>query len=413
MKLWKTALAAAWIAALPFASAAADSAASAPEPVEILPIAFSAEGLSGPGGDRLRAELAGVQFIALGEDHGFAGSPELGMALAHDAAALPGATPLYHAVEVGPVTTRWAGQTLRDGGLDALGKWLTGRPFAMPFLSNVEDARLAAPFAAEDRLWGIDQEFVGSPTILLDLLAERAKDKATTDLLAGWRDKDKAALGAGQFDAIMLQTTTPAGFADLRSRFAGDVEALAIVDALANSAAIYQLNDSGRYLENNEVRAALMRGYFLRAWRGEAPNTPTVLFKMGAYHMGRGTTPTSIYDIGSLLPGLAAANGKTSLHIAYVPLAGMVRTVKPSPTAFTAVMPYEDEAIGPILDAAGIARDSLPATGHVLIPLAPLRHKLQGKALRELPSFPRFMLLGYDYLVTTRDAKPATHFEAR
>ncbi|KQZ65332.1 hypothetical protein ASD67_02695 [Sphingopyxis sp. Root1497] len=413
MNLWKTALAAAWIAALPFASAAADPAASAPEPVEILPIAFSAEGLSGPGGDRLRAELADVQFIALGEDHGFAGSPELGMALAHDVAALPGAAPLYHAVEVGPVTTRWAGQTLRDGGPDALGKSLAGRPFAMPFLSNVEDAKLAAPFAANDRLWGIDQEFVGSPTILLDLLAERAKDKATTELLAGWRDKDKTALGAGRFDAIMLQTTTPAGFADLRSRFAGDVEALAIVDALAKSAAIYQLNDSGRYLENNEVRAALMRGYFLRAWRGAAPNAPTVLFKMGAYHMGRGTTPTSIYDIGSLLPGLAAANGKTSIHIAYVPLAGMVRTVKPSPTAFTAVVPYEDEAIGPILDAAGIARDSLPATGHVLIPLAPLRHKLQGKALRELPSFPRFMLLGYDYLVTTRDAKPATHFEAR
>ena len=50
MKLWKTALAAAWIAALPLAAVAADPAAPAPEPVEILPIAFSAEGLSGPGG---------------------------------------------------------------------------------------------------------------------------------------------------------------------------------------------------------------------------------------------------------------------------------------------------------------------------------------------------------------------------
>lgn len=46
MNLWKTALAAAWIAALPFTAAAADPAASAPEPIEILPIAFSAEGLS-------------------------------------------------------------------------------------------------------------------------------------------------------------------------------------------------------------------------------------------------------------------------------------------------------------------------------------------------------------------------------
>ncbi len=412
MTIWKSALVAAMVAALPFASLAAADPAPA-EPVEILPIVFSADGLSGPGGERLRAELANAQFIALGEDHGFAGSPELGMALAHDAAALPGASPLYHVVEVGPVTTRWAAHRLRDGGLDALGRSLAGRPYAIPFLSNADDAALALPFARAGRLWGIDQEFVGGPAILLDLLAERTRDRATLDLLAAWRDKDKAALGAGQFDTILLQTATPADFADLRRRFTGDIEALAIVEALEKSAHIYQLNDSGRYLENNEVRAALMRDTFLRAYRDAAPNRPTVLFKMGAYHMGRGTTPTSIYDIGSLLPGLAAANGKTSLHIAYVPLAGRVRTVKPSPTAFTAVAPYEDEAIGPILDAAGIARDSLPATGHVLIPLAPLRHKLQGKALRELASFPRFLLLGFDYLVTTRDAKPATHFEAR
>ena len=412
MKVWKSALAAALVAALPVASLAAADPAPA-EPVEILPIAFSADGLSGPGGDRLRAELTNAQFIALGEDHGFAGSPELGMALAHDAAALSGATPLYHVVEVGPITTHWAAHKLRDGGLDALGQWIAGIPYAMPFLSNVDDATLALPFAEEGRLWGIDQEFVGAPSVLLDLLAERTRSRATLDLLAAWRDKDKAALGAGQFDTILLQTATHADFADLRRRFTGDVEALAIVEALEKSAYIYQLNDSGRYLENNEVRAALMRDDFLRAYRGEAPNKPTVLFKMGAFHMGRGTTPTAIYDIGSLLPGLAAANGKTSLHIAYVPMAGTVRTVKPTATSFTALAPYEDEAIGPILDAAGIAQGSLPATGHVLIPLAPLRPKLQGKALREVASFPRFLLLGFDYLVTTRDAKPATHFEAR
>ena len=137
-----------------------------------------------------------------------------------------------------------------------------------------------------------------------------------------------------------------------------------------------------------------------------------VLFKMGAYHMGRGTTPTSIYDIGSLLPGMAAANGRTSLHIAYVPTAGMVRQVKPSPERFTDVTAYRDEAIAPILDAAGIAHDTIPADGHVLIPTAPLRHILQGKKLRDLPAFSRFLLLGFDYLVTTRGAEAATHFEA-
>lgn len=396
--------------------AAAQPAAPAAETVEILPIAFSPEGLSGTGGDRLREAMETAQFVALGEDHGFAGSPELGEALAHDAGAIAerqGAGALYHAAEVGPYTVRWVAAQMDTGGLSQLAATLAGRPWAMPFLSNVQDAALAAPFAAAGRLWGIDQEFVGAPSILLEALAARTKDAAVRKRLADWRERDRAALSAGKFDAIMMATATDADFADLRAHFAHDAEARDIVDALAKSARIYRLNDSGRYLQNNEERAALMRDYFLTAYRAAPGPAPRVLFKMGGYHLGRGTTPTSIYDIGSLLPGLAAANGRTSLHIAYVPLAGTVRQVKPSPAGFTAVEPYADEAIGPILDAAGLPRELIPADGHVLIPLVSLRHNLQGKKLRELPVFSRFLLLGYDYLVTTRGAAAATHFEAQ
>lgn len=415
---WKTGLAAMLIAfaASPAQAAEAAAALTAPvEQIELLPIAFGPEGLSGVGGERLRAELADAQFIALGEDHGFAGSPLLAEALAHDAAAVAarnGSGPLYHAIEVGPFSTAWARELLTERGVDDFGRALTGRPFAMPFLTNAEDARLALPFARADRLWGIDQEFLGAPSILLDTLTIPVGGGATISELARWRNQDTVALAAGKFGHVMLSAAKPADFADLRARFPGDAKAQALIDALAASARIYQLNNSEQYLQNNEERARLMRDTFLAAYRAAPAKAPAVLFKMGAYHMGRGTTPTAIYDIGSLLPGLAAANGKTSLHIAYVPLAGSVRIVKPSQGAFTAVQPYADESIGPILAAAGIAQDSLSETGHVLIPLAPLRHKLQGKALRELPTFSRFLLLGYDYLVTTRDAQPATHFEA-
>lgn len=399
------------------AAVAAEPAQPSPpdETVEILPIAFSPEGLSGSGGDQLRVAMEQAQFVALGEDHGFAGSPELGRALVHDAAAVAerqDAGPLYHAVEVGPHTVTWVAAQLETGGLAALGAGLKGRPWAMPFLSNIEDATLAAPFAAEGRLWGIDQEFVGSPSLLFDVLAARTKDKATKALLAEWLARDDAALAAGKFDAIFTSYATPANFADLRARFGGDAEARAMIDDLAESTRIYQLNNSGQYFQNNEERSALMQRYFLTAYRAAPVKAPRVFFKMGLNHIGRGTTPTSIVDLGSLLPGLAAANGRTALTIAYVPLGGTVRTISPSPAAFTKVAPYEDEMVGPILDAAGIARDRIPADGHVLIPLAPLRHNLAGKKLRELPAYARFMLLGVDYLVTTRGAEPATHFEA-
>tara|TARA_R110000850_G_scaffold38795_2_gene100861 strand:+ start:755 stop:1993 length:1239 start_codon:yes stop_codon:yes gene_type:complete len=386
----------------------ADSKAAPTEAIEILEIGFGKAGLSGAGGDRLKGALADAQFVALGEDHGFAGAPELGQALAAEARAFG---PLYHAVEVGPATMQWIRSRLGAGGPDALGDALAGRPLAFPFLSNREDAGLAHDFDHGERVWGIDQEFVGAPMILMDELAALAPDAASKDRLHAIRDADMASLANGAFDNIWMNRADPAQISMLKQAFAGSLPALAIVEALAASAHIYRLNSEGAYLQNNEQRSALMRGYFLERYRAAPEPAPRVLFKMGAYHMGRGTTPTSIYDLGSLLPGLAAANGLTSVHIAYLPMDGMVRVIKPADGKATAVQPYEDEGVGAILAAAEISPERIGPAGHYLIPIAPLRHRLAGKKMKALPAFARFVLLGFDYLVTTRDATAATAFE--
>lgn len=396
-------------AAEPTATPAAQTAA---EPTEILAIGFSDAGLDGPGGDRLRGELADAQFIAVGEDHGFAGAPWLAAALAAEAEAITDAGPLFHAVEVGPRTTRWVGTLLASGGVAALDGAMEGRPYAMPFLSNAEDAALAGRFAANGRLWGIDQEFIAAPTVLVDLLLARTDDAPVRAQLTAMRDADRAALAEGRFGDVLLSTMPPAGFDALAAHFPGDADAVAIVAALAESARVYQLNNAGRYLENNDARGRLMQRLFLDAWRSATPANPRVLFKMGAYHLGRGTTPTGIYDLGSLLPGLAAARGHRSLHIAYVPVGGQVRVIRPGADGFTAVTDYADSMVTPILQAAGIDPATLPPTGHVLIALRPLRYRLAGAAMRALSVDARFVLNGFDYLVTTRAATAATHFEA-
>ncbi|MDX2209449.1 MAG: hypothetical protein SFV20_03725 [Sphingopyxis sp.] len=381
--------------------------------IEILPIDFAGGTLGGAGGDRLRGALTDAQFIALGEDHGLAGPPQLAHALANAAQALPNADPLFHAVEVGPITTKWTQDLLAKGGLAALDRALDGRALTMPFLSNVEDAALAAPFARQGRLFGIDQEFVGAPILLLEMLAARTRDTALRKQLEAATKADIAAIAEGRFNDLWLFKTDAAAVAALRQRFARDTKAQAIFDALAVSAEVYRLNNVGRYLENNEQRTALIQRYFLDAWNNASPRRPRVLFKMGASHMGRGTTPPWIYDIGSLLPGLAASEGKRSLHVLYLPLAGKTRAIRPSASGLTAVTDVNDQIVGPMLSAAGVDPAGLPATGHVLIPLAPLRHAVAAnKKLRDLPHDVRFMLLGFDYLVTTRDAAAATSFEA-
>ena len=406
---WVTIVGAIYLSAIPAQAQSADPKAAPSEPVEIMEMGFSDAGLSGVGGERLKAALADAQFIAVGEDHGFAGSPRLAEALAKEAR---GHGPLYHAVEVGPVTMDWIRARLAAGGLGAIKSGIAGKPLAFPFLSNREDAVLADGFDHGNRVWGIDQEFVGAPMILMDELAALAPDRATKAKLFASRDADIAALGKGDFENIWLNTADASQFSALAQTFTGSQRATAIIDALAASAHVYRLNNKGSYLQNNEQRSSLMRGYFLDQYRAAPETAPRVLFKMGAYHMGRGTTPTSIYDLGSLLPGLAAANGLTSVHIAYLPMGGTVRVIKPADGKATAVQPYEDEGVAAILAAADIAPERIGPTGHVLIPIAPLRHALAGKKLNALPAFPKFVLLGYDYLVTTRDATAATAFEA-
>ena len=387
-----------------------------PEPAEILPISFDADGLSGSGGERLGSELDAAQFVALGEDHGFADAPLLARALAAEMRNMD--EPVFHAAEIGPFTAKWLQQQFANkptnDGLRSIAAATKGKGLAMPFTSNVEDSMLAADFfdnGGKSRLWGIDQEFMGAPMILLDGLAARAADPAIRKTLADIRGADRAALSKLAFGDAWLGKVQRDDLTAIASGFGNDQEALSLIEAFAESAEIYQLNNRGAYQASNEYRSALMQGYFLKQYR-KAGATPRVLLKMGAYHLGRGTTPVGIYDLGSLLPGLAAANGKRSLHIAYIPIGGLVRTIGPSETGVTIVSAYKDEGIAGLLAAANVAPDAIPATGHVLIPLTGIRHRMSGKQKRELTELARFVLAGFDYLVTTRDAKAATHFEA-
>ena len=387
-----------------------------PARIETLPIEFDAAGMSGGGGERLRAELGNAQFVALGEDHGFADAPLLARALAAEMKSF--GEPVFHAAEIGPFTAKWLQQQFGNKGkkigLRSVADAMQGKGAAMPFTSNLEDSMLAADFfdkGGKSRLWGIDQEFMGAPMILLDGLAARSRDPALHKMLVEISDADQKALAKLDFGTAWLGKVRRDDMEVIANGFRDDHEALLLIEALADSAEIYQLNNQGAYQASNEYRSALMQGYFLDRYR-KAGRSPHVLLKMGAYHLGRGTTPVGIYDLGSLLPGLAAANGKRSLHIAYVPISGSVRTFGPSETGVTAVKAYKDEGIAALLAAANVAPEAIPSIGHVLIPLAGMRHRMSGKQKRELTGLARFVLTGFDYLVTTRDAKAATHFEA-
>ena len=376
-------------------------------PPQSFPLEVKDGKLAGAGGDMTRAELAKAQFVLFGEDHGFADSPIILRAIAHEARPLGFK---YHVVEVGPLSTRMIRKKLAHDGLPGLHQLVHEVPLGIPFLSLKDDAELASDFPGNDSkgtpyLWGIDQEFIGSPVFHLQRLTEIGPDEAAraaaTKLLA--EEKDAAAKAAQ--DKFLLTRFHEADFATLANQFKGEEEAQNIIAELKESAAVYQLWMSGHNYENNTRRARLLTKNFLANYKSAADPQPKILFKMGIEHVALGTTTVNTVDLGTLATSIARVNGQTALRIAFLPMGGHNTAFAPKPGNPASVQVYDSKEAKEFFTTIGLDAAALPKDGWTLIPLEPIRQSLDTKGIDALKPFSRFVLLGYDYVITTPDAK--------
>lgn len=391
------------IAAL-FAAAAAAHAAPATYSLSVA----ADGGLAGSGAPLLKELLAHAQFVLYGEDHGFADSPIVLRAIAHDARPFGFR---YHVVEVGPLSTRMIRDTLARDGEDGLHGLVREVPLGIPFLSLKDDAALASDFLGSDAkgtpyLWGVDQEFIGSPIFHLKRLIAIAPDdraRAAASKLLG--EEQDAAAKAAQQDFLMSRHKD-ADFDALAAAFKSSSEGQNIIAELKESAAIYQLWMSGHNYENNARRARLLAKNFLADYRAAADARPKVVFKMGLEHVALGTTTINTIDLGTLTTEMARANGMDSLRIAFLPAGGHNIAFAPKPGNPTTVEAYDSPESKELFAALGIDKTALSKDGWTLVPLEPVRQSLDTKGIEKLTPFARFVVLGYDYVITTPDAKP-------
>ena len=384
--------------AVGFASALFSMSATAAEnpvtPVSpVLHMTMEDGALTGDGADVIIAHIKDSQFILVGEDHGFADPPEIAAALARVARPF-GFN--HHVIEAGPVSVDWAANILRRDGVDGLADGLRGRSLALPFLTLREDAMLASEIlSAGGTLWGVDQEFVGGPLIVFEILAERAKgSKAKTEinaLLAAEQD----AFATGNQGALFLFSADDAAFSKLESLFPCDKTALEIIAGLRESADIYQAYGRGDNFGSNTARIALIRRQFLEAYHGAREDVPKVIFKMGALHTGLGSTYLNTFD----------------LRVVIYPLDGKQTQIRPSADGPFHSADYHSDEVEALLGLAGINLADISEQGWSVVALAPIRHALGQKGIGALSKELKFTLLGYDYLVTTRGARAATPLE--
>lgn len=287
--------------------------------------------LSGEGRAHLMQQVAGAQFVLLGESHYDHDTPLFAAALYRELNSELG---FHHLVveqdSVGIEDSLAAGTR---GDAAAIAKIARGDAYLLGFSSD-QDLQLLADVGRleknADPIWGLEQT-QGTTRYLRELaaLAPSSGLRAECENLLAAAAKIEAHRGPhGNY-----LSDDPAAYAQmqaLRDKFKplrGSREE-ELLDGLVTSAEIYSYYrraEAGEYvgLFNNTVRESLFKRQFLLDYRrsvslGDA--LPKAMFKFGDIHMFHGLDPVMAFPIGNLAHEFAIINGLDAYSIDVLPL---------------------------------------------------------------------------------------------
>lgn len=376
-----------------------------------LGIAHSGGNFSGPGWDRLVERGRAAHFFLIGEEHGIAENPQLAAALFR---ALVPAGYAKLAIEISDPMAREVDRAVTAGGLEGFRRFYANAPSRVAFFGLREEAELLAAARAalpgrQPYLWGCDYEVMGERHLIARLKAMRkpaAAQAAVTALEtasnASWAQYDTTR--NPQF--IYSFSGDPALVRAIRSawpRPAG--EANLILDTLEETFEINRLFGAGQGWQSNERRGRLLRGSFLRHWRAEraAGRAPRVMLKFGANHMTRGLNMTDTYDLGALIPEVAAQEsaGSFSMLVLADPAS---ETSNFNPATFAYVPGRREQYQAGMEPFTG---QPLPG-GFTLFDMAPLRRLARSGDRTLHPELVR-TIHGFDAVLVMTGSTPATN----
>lgn len=371
--------------------------------------------LSGPGADTLAALARENQFLLVGEvPHGVRELPEFVAAL-FEVARPAGYRHL--AVEAGPITARMLEAMSRkpDARAELTSLLAQHTPFSLPFFNWREEADMLVSVVGSvgrghDVLWGLDQEFILSPTLHFERLAELARTQGARAIATRYArasaDADRRLISDRNPAAVWMVSVPDDSLERLIAAFASprSVEADAILRELAESRAIYHLYFEQQNYESNLRRTDLMKRHFSSAFaaaRSGGEASPRAVIKLGANHVFRGPSTTETYEIGSFVPELAIGMGGRSFSMLVMVAGGTVNAYRP----FGSALPDTAQAYDPTGDAEVSftdARAILAAASRsqwTLFDLRPMRAALQDGKLPGVGEKLKRTLLSFDGIV--------------
>lgn len=368
--------------------------------------------MGGPGAPFLKKLLSEAQFVAIGEEHGTREVPQFVWATCR--AMAPGNLDAL-AVEAGPLVTAKLQQwTAESDGSTKFATFENQYPDSIAFfnwqqefdlLSHCQQA--TAPHILH--LWGLDQEFLGSPKFILQQILEthpgpQAEAIAHKIQAQCSVDTQKSIASGSWKDACVLRLS-PVDLASLQSAVerTENRRAQRLTAALIKTQHIYSLHESGHSYEANRERALLLKHNFLADYQQLLKTTgrpPRVLLKFGGNHLFKGFDETGLNDLGNFVTEFADGLGSNSLHIEALGIRGQNETEFGPGQPDRAVA--KDAAPGPL---SPLYAEAYPGVWTVF-DLRPLRSKFAslGHVDRDLER----LIFGYDILVLVPEVTAQT-----
>lgn len=373
--------------------------------------------LSGGGLRVLKEAVDGAQFVLVGEDHGIAQIPAFYSGLC----GLLGPAGFHNmAVETGPL----AADMLSDWIVQADGrKRLAGfeqqYPETIAFYNWSEEYDLLSRCASlasggQFRLWGLDQELMGSSRLILSRILEQHPGPEAVHevqrLLQKNDDAHAAAVKSGSPGDMFMFAVTDEELAHVRDLLhkEGNSTSQSLLNELIESREIYQKNMDGRGADSNRQRALLMKHNFLDHYHAaEGPDKAPlkVMFKFGAWHMFKGINPLHNNDLGNFVAELSDAHGSKSVRI-------LILAVRGSQSRFAGIgRPFEPAKFDLAEDQDSDFRylkpmfAALDKEGLTMFDLRGLRQNYS--KLGPLDTEMDRLIFGYDLLVLVPSATPS------
>ncbi len=293
---------------------------------------------------------------------------------------------------------------IRGVGVSGLSRWLNDDFFGVAFYSWRQEAELlarvrsAAP-AGMRAIYGTDYEPFATRQMLSELLrlAEGTSHRAT---VAAMVDEDErrrvAAVKSRDLGSLFGFGGDPSIGAIQDVWASRPVEAERILGTLKATLEINHLFASGQRWLSNRHRADFQRANFTRLSRAIWAAHPDARFlmKYGANHLRRGLSDAKVFDLGTLVPEMAALENRKCFQLAVLGGAGAMHAVV-DPASFRSAAEAAgaamDYGLGMFVQLAG----SLPTVFDLTL-LRALANKADASGLSEKAVA---MINGFDALV--------------